>query len=87
VLPPDGRIKPVIQPALIDGDQVIRVQNQIPGGTLMIRVWPDASQPFEEFGSRDRGANALHRFVRVGSGDRTTETAGDTAAGNHSTAL
>jgi dienelactone hydrolase len=52
VLPPDERIKPVIQPALIDGDQVIRVHNQIPGGTLMIRIRPDETQPYEEFGPR-----------------------------------
>jgi dienelactone hydrolase len=52
IVPPDERIKPVIQPALVEGDQVIRVGNQIPGATLLVRIRPGESLPYEEFGPR-----------------------------------
>ncbi|HVR99280.1 MAG TPA: hypothetical protein VMW27_21850 [Thermoanaerobaculia bacterium] len=49
---PDERIKPKIQEVLVAGDQVIRVENQIPGATLVIRIRPAEGQPAEEFGPR-----------------------------------
>ncbi len=52
VIPPDERIKPEVLEPLIDGDQVIRVANQIAGATLLIRIaaYPGATP--EEFGPR-----------------------------------
>lgn len=52
VVPPDDRIKPVVEPALVEGDRTIRVSNQIAGASLTIRIRPDAAQPFEAFGPR-----------------------------------
>jgi dienelactone hydrolase len=50
VLPPDDRIKPVVRPFLIEGDQTIRIDNQFANATLLVRIRPDASSPYEEFG-------------------------------------
>ncbi|CAN5538773.1 hypothetical protein BH23CHL4_BH23CHL4_15290 [soil metagenome] len=50
VVPPDDRIKPVVHPALIEGDRTLRIGNQFANATLMIRIRPDVSSPFEEFG-------------------------------------
>ena len=52
VVPPDDRIKPVVLEALIEGDQVIRVDNQIAGASLLVRIAPSEGQPAEEFGPR-----------------------------------
>ena len=52
VVPPDERIKPEVLEALIEGDQVIRVANQIAGASLMIRIAPSEGLPSEEFGPR-----------------------------------
>jgi len=52
VVPPDERIKPEVLEALIEGDQVIRVANQIAGASLMIRIAPSFGLPSEEFGPR-----------------------------------
>ena len=50
VVPPDDRIKPVIEEDVIEGDQTIRVTNQFAGATLLIRIKPDDASPVEEFG-------------------------------------
>jgi hypothetical protein len=52
VVPPDERIKPEVLEALIEGDQVIRVANQIAGASLMIRIASSFGLPSEEFGPR-----------------------------------
>ncbi|HJQ33112.1 MAG TPA: hypothetical protein VJ866_13070 [Pyrinomonadaceae bacterium] len=52
VVPPDEGIKPKVLEALIEGDQIIRVENQIVGATLVVRIRPTASDPAEEFGPR-----------------------------------
>jgi dienelactone hydrolase len=50
VVPPDSRIKPVIEPALIEGDRTLRIGNQFANATIVIRIRLDASTPYEEFG-------------------------------------
>ncbi|MCX6499643.1 MAG: hypothetical protein NTU93_12735 [Arthrobacter sp.] len=50
VVPPDGRIKPVVLPALVAGDRIIRVGNQIANATVLVRIRPDEHSEFEEFG-------------------------------------
>jgi len=52
VVAPDQRIKPKVLDPLIDGDQVIRVDNQIAGASLVIRISPAQAQPPTEFGPR-----------------------------------
>jgi dienelactone hydrolase len=52
VIPPDERIKPEVLEPLIDGDQVIRVANQIAGATLLIRIAASAGAAPEEYGPR-----------------------------------
>ncbi|MBI4279469.1 MAG: hypothetical protein HY660_13525, partial [Armatimonadetes bacterium] len=52
VVPPDEGIKPTVLAPLIAGDQIIRVDNQIIGATLTIKIRPSESQPAEEFGPR-----------------------------------
>ena len=52
VIAPDEGIKPVVLAPLIAGDQIIRVDNQILGASLMIKIRPSESQPPEEFGPR-----------------------------------
>lgn len=49
VVPPDAGITPVILEAVVEGDQVIRVDNQIIGATLIIRILGavDAKGPVE----------------------------------------
>lgn len=49
---PDERIKPEIREVLVEGDQVIRVANQISGATLTIQIAPAAGQAATEFGPR-----------------------------------
>jgi hypothetical protein len=36
VVPPDERIKPEVMPALVEGDRIIRVENQIVGGDIIV---------------------------------------------------
>jgi hypothetical protein len=50
IVPPDDRIKPVIQPALIEGDRTLRIGNQFANATLMVRIRPDELSSYEEFG-------------------------------------
>lgn len=50
VVPPDDRIKPVIQPALVEGDRTLRIGNQFTNASLIIRIRADESSPYEEFG-------------------------------------
>lgn len=50
VVQPDERIKPEVLEALIEGDQIIRVANQIGGASLMIHIAPAEGQAPEEFG-------------------------------------
>lgn len=52
VIPPDEGIKPTVLEALIAGDQIIRVDNQVPGASLVIKISPSEGQPPEEFGPR-----------------------------------
>jgi hypothetical protein len=52
VVPPDERIRPEVLEALVEGDQVIRVANQIAGASLLIRIVPAEGLPAEEFGPR-----------------------------------
>ncbi len=50
---PDERIKPKVLEALIEGDRIIRVENQIPGATLTIRIRSSSgSNQASEFGPR-----------------------------------
>ena len=49
---PDERIKPVVEAPLIDGDQVIRVTNQIPGADLVVLIRPDSTMAETRFGPR-----------------------------------
>lgn len=50
VVPPDGRINPVVLPALVAGDRTIRVGNQIANATVVVRIRQDEHSDFEEFG-------------------------------------
>jgi dienelactone hydrolase len=52
VVAPDEHIKPEILEPLIEGDQIIRVSNQIAGASLMIRIALAQGLPVEEFGPR-----------------------------------
>jgi hypothetical protein len=52
VVPPDEGITPTVLEALVEGDQIIRVGNQILGATLLIRIQPSEGDPAEEFGPR-----------------------------------
>jgi len=52
VVAPDDRIKPKVLEVLIDGDKTIRVQNQVIGADLVVRIRPGAGQPPDEFGPR-----------------------------------
>jgi hypothetical protein len=61
VVAPDDRIRPTVLDPLIEGDQVIRVSNQIPGASLVIRIRPAAAQPPDEFGPRPAG-----KFPEIG---------------------
>jgi hypothetical protein len=68
VVPPDDRIKPIVREALIDGDQIIRVENQIANASLMIKIAPDAAQPAVEFGPRPAST-----FQEIALNDRLVE--------------
>jgi hypothetical protein len=52
VVAPDERIRPEILEAVVEGDQVIRVANQIAGATLLIRIAPAEGLAADEFGPR-----------------------------------
>lgn len=52
VASPDERIKPEVLEALVEGDQIIRVANQIPGASLVIRIAATEGDAPEEFGPR-----------------------------------
>lgn len=52
VIPPDEGIKPKVLEALIEGDQIIRVENQKLGASLVIKIRPSEDEPAEEFGPR-----------------------------------
>lgn len=52
VVPPDERIKPVVEAPLIDGDQIIRVMNQIVGSELTVLIRDGAAEPEVRFGPR-----------------------------------
>ncbi|MBM4441529.1 MAG: hypothetical protein FJ027_14035 [Candidatus Rokubacteria bacterium] len=52
VIAPDQNIKPKVLESLVAGDQTIRVEKQIPGATLVIRIRPTAAHPPDEFGPR-----------------------------------
>ncbi len=47
---PDARIKPVLEPVLYDGDRLLRVDNQIGGGTITLYARANASAPESELG-------------------------------------
>jgi dienelactone hydrolase len=52
VEPPDERIKPEVLEPLMDGDQLIRVDNQSPGAMLLIRIAASAGMTPDELGPR-----------------------------------
>ncbi|TRW46615.1 alpha/beta hydrolase [Georgenia yuyongxinii] len=52
VVPPDERIRPTVREALVEGDQLIRVTNQIVGGDLVILLRDDGASPEQRFGPR-----------------------------------
>jgi hypothetical protein len=52
VVPPDERIKPQILEPLYEGDTIIRVTNQIEGGTITLYVSPSEGEEEKEIGSR-----------------------------------
>jgi hypothetical protein len=55
IVPPDERIKPVVQEALVEGDQVIRVGNQIGGADLVVMIRPDPTSSPVLYGPRPAG--------------------------------
>lgn len=70
VIVPDDRIKPEVLEAVIEGDQTIRVANQIDGAELMIHIAPAKGQTAEEFGPRPTSIEqeiALHQPVSAGN--------------------
>lgn len=52
VIPPDEGIRPTVQEALVEGDQLVRVENQIPGGEIVVLVRDDATTPEVRWGPR-----------------------------------
>ncbi len=50
VVPPDSRIKPVLEPVLYDGDQLVRVDNQIGGGVITLYSRANAGASEVELG-------------------------------------
>jgi hypothetical protein len=52
VVAPDEGITPVLLPALIETDQLIRVDNQIPGAELRVLIRDSETSPEVEFGPR-----------------------------------
>ena len=52
IVEPDSEIEPIVMPVLIEGEQVIRVENQIPGGELMILIREGESGAITEYGPR-----------------------------------
>ncbi|MDH3680348.1 MAG: hypothetical protein OEV40_10420 [Acidimicrobiia bacterium] len=52
VIPPDDGIRPEVQEALIEGDQLIRVANQIPGGEIVVLVRDDPASAAVRWGPR-----------------------------------
>jgi hypothetical protein len=69
VVQPDERIKPKVLEALIEGDQVIRVDNQIAGASLMVRIQPAAGQPEDEFGPRPAGRPEIALNAALAAGN------------------
>jgi hypothetical protein len=61
---PDERIKPEVLEALIEGDQIIRVANQIAGASLLVRIAIAQGQPAEEFGPR---ATSVEQEIALGA--------------------
>lgn len=53
VIEPDEGIKPTVKEALIEGDQTIRVDNQILGAEITVLIRDNESAPIESFGPRD----------------------------------
>lgn len=53
--PPDERIMPEVREVIYQGDQVIRVSNQIPGATLTVLIAEASGGAVEEFGPRPVG--------------------------------
>jgi hypothetical protein len=52
VVAPDEQITPEVMEALVEGDQVIRVANQIAGASLLVRIAATQGGVVEEFGPR-----------------------------------
>lgn len=52
VVAPDQRIKPEVLPVLVEGDQIIRVGNQISGSTLIVKIAADARTAAIDYGPR-----------------------------------
>lgn len=52
VVAPDERIRPTVRAPLIDGDEYLRVEGQVVGSELLIKVRPTATDPAVEFGPR-----------------------------------
>jgi dienelactone hydrolase len=77
VIPPDERIKPVVEQALIAGDNYIRVSNQIAGAELLVRILPSSAMSFQEYGPRptsDQPAIALNGPLSAGDVIRVVQT-------------
>jgi dienelactone hydrolase len=49
---PDERIRPDVEPALVEGDQVIRVANQIGGAQIVVLIRDDEMAPTVRYGPR-----------------------------------
>jgi hypothetical protein len=56
VVQPDDRIKPEILQPLVQGDDVIRVTNQFPGATLLVKIRANSNAAAREFGPRPAGS-------------------------------
>jgi hypothetical protein len=70
VVPPDERIRPVVQEPLIEGDQFIRVENQIEGATLLVRIAQTSGQQPDEYGpaaASDESEIALAEPLKAGN--------------------
>lgn len=63
-------LKPTILPSLIDGDQYIRVDNQVPNAMLMIRIKPSKDEAAIEYGPRPASSDleiALNNPLQAGN--------------------
>jgi dienelactone hydrolase len=52
VVAPDEGIRPTVQEALVEGDQTIRVANQIPGGEIVVLIRDDPAAAAVRWGPR-----------------------------------